>query len=217
MQAETAPLHRCVGEVVSEVNALKTSSDLNIERIRRLEVQMTAGSSGDARPEPHDPARRRVHFIGSGNQNSVDARIIAMEGVMKMHFPEMRPSCINLFPDKAGRASVNGYVELGSPTQVRIITEQVRALSLQVDCHKGVKIKSALMEIDRNRNWALLKAEELIKASPCSHAKNVTVKRGDKVGAVRGVYVDDSVAFSQAQSFARGGTFHCTFADLQLP
>ena len=81
---------------------------------------------------------------------------------------------------------------------MRIITEQVRALYLQVDGHKGVKIKSALMEIDRNRNWALLKTEELIKASPFSHAKNVTVKRCDKACAVRGVYVDDSVAVSQA-------------------
>ena len=73
---------------------------------------------------------------------------------------------------------------------------------------KGVKIKSAWTEIDRNRNWALLKAEELIKASPFSHAKNVTVKRYDKAGAVRGVYVDDSVSFSQSQRFARGGTYH---------
>ena len=30
-------------------------------------------------------------------------------------------------------------------------------------------------------------------------------------------YGDDSVAFSQAQLFARGGTFHSIFVDLQLP
>ena len=91
----------------------------------------------------------------------MDDRIAAMDRFMKTHFPEMRPCCVNLFPDKAGRSSLNGYVELGSPMQVRMITEQVRELSLQLDGHKGVKIKPALTDIDRNRNWALQKAEEL--------------------------------------------------------
>ena len=116
MQAETAPLHRGVGEVVSEVKAFKKSSDLSTDRISRLEVQMAAGSSCDARPEPHDPARRRVAFVGFGNQTSVDDRITAMDGFMKTDFLEMRPLCINLFLDKAGRASVIGHVEFGYPT-----------------------------------------------------------------------------------------------------
>ena len=73
------------------------------------------------------------------------------------------------------------------------------------------------MEIDRIRNLALLKVEELINASLFSHKNNVTVKRCETVGAVRGVYVDDVVACSRAQRFAKGCTFHCLFADLQLP
>ena len=79
-----------------------------------------------------------------------------------------------------------------------MITKQVRKLSLQLDGHKGVKIKPALTDIDRNRNWALQKAGELIKASPFCNSKNVSVKRRDKAGAVRGVYVDDVVTFYQA-------------------
>ena len=61
-----------------------------------------------------------------------------------------------------------------------------------------MKIKCALTEIDRIRNCALLKVEELINASLFSHKNTVTVKRGETVGAVRGVYVEDSVAVSQA-------------------
>ena len=71
-------------------------------------------------------ADRRVAFIGFGNQTPMDDRIAAMDDFMNKHFPEMRTSCTNLFPDKTGRASVNVYVELGSPAQVRVITEQVQ-------------------------------------------------------------------------------------------
>ena len=146
----------------------------------------------------------------------MDDRIAAMDGFMKAHFPEMRRSCTNLLADKAGRASVNGYVELASLMQARMITEQVRAFCLQLHGHKSAEIKSALTDIDRNRNWALVKAKELIEASPFRHAKIVLVKREAPGGTVRGVYGDDIVTLSQAQRFTKGGTFHRAFADLQL-
>ena len=57
-QSEIGRLYR--GEVVSDINVLKNSSDLNTDRISCLKVQIAAGSLGDARPELHDPVRRRV-------------------------------------------------------------------------------------------------------------------------------------------------------------
>ena len=70
-----------------------------------------------------------------------------------------------------------------------------------------------MTDIDRSRNWALMKAEELVKASPLSSDKTVSVKRGDK----RGVYVNDVVVFSQEMRFGRGVTFHGAYAGLKLP
>ena len=105
VQAETTPLHRSVAAVVSEVKVLKQGSAQIEDQISRLEVQVSTGSSGDARSEPHDPARRRIAFIGFGNHTTVDGRIAAMDTFMRAHFPEMRPMCTNLFPDKFGRPS----------------------------------------------------------------------------------------------------------------
>ena len=59
VKAETTPLHRSVAAVVSEVMDLKEGLAQIADRISRLEVQVSTGSSGDARSEPHDPARRR--------------------------------------------------------------------------------------------------------------------------------------------------------------
>ena len=44
--------------------------------------------------------------------------------------------------------------------------------------HAGVKIKAALTDIDRARNWALATAEELIKACPSAQGKIVKTEKG---------------------------------------
>ena len=89
----------------------------------------------------------------------------------------------------------------------------IESQSMQLENHKTVNIRAALTDIDRSRNWALVKAEELVKASALSSDKTVSVKRGDK----RGVYVNDSAAFTQAERRARSGTFIGEFVHLSLP
>ena len=96
-----------------------------------------------------------------------------------------------------------------------MITEGVRSRKLVLDGHAAVKIKPALTDIDKNRNWALSKAEEFVKASPLSSEKSVTVQKGDRSGSVRGVYV--IAAFTQADRFAKGGSFVGSFSHLKLP
>ena len=98
-----------------------------------------------------------------------------------------------------------------------MITEGVRSRKLVLDGHAAVKIKPALTDIHKNRNWALSKAEELVKASPLSSEKSVTVQKGDRSGSVRGVYVNDIAAFTQADRFAKGGSFVGSFSHLKLP
>ena len=101
---------------------------------------------------------------------------------MKEHFINFRPVAINLFPNKSGKPSVNGFVEMCVPQQIRILLEAVRSRSSQVSGHAGVKIKAALTDIDSARNWALATAEELIKACPSAHGTSVKTEKGGGKG-----------------------------------
>ena len=207
VQAELAPVHNTLRQYSADVGSVN-------DRVGRLELH---SGTGAARPEPHDPARRRVAFIGFGAQTAVDERVSAMDNFIKSHFPNIRPSCVNLFPDKTGQPSLHGFVEFGSPQQARMITEGVRSRKLVLDGHAAVKIKPALTDIDKTRNWALSKAREIVQASPLNSEKSVTVQKGDRSGSVRGVYVNDIAAFTQADRFAKGWSFVGSYSHLKLP
>ena len=43
-------------------------------------------------------------------------------------------------------------------------TAVMRLRKLVLDCHAAVKIQHTLTDIDKNRNWALSKVEEVVKA-----------------------------------------------------
>ena len=98
-----------------------------------------------------------------------------------------------------------------------MLTEGMRTRKLVLDGHAADKVRPALTDIDKNRNWALSKANEIVKASPLSSEKTVIVQKGDRGGSVRGVYVNDIAAFTQADRFAKGGSFVCSYAHLKLP
>ena len=92
---------------------------------------------GIAHPEPHDPARRVV-FLGFGAQILLDERTSAMDNFMQMHFPNIRPSCVDLFLNKTGQASVNVFNKLCSSQQARMLTEGVRTRNLILNDHAAV-------------------------------------------------------------------------------
>ena len=168
----------------------------------------------------YDPARRRIALIGFGSATTADERIAAMDKFMKEHFMDFRPVAINLFPNKSGKPSVNGFVEMCTPQQIRIFVEAVRSRSLQVSGHTGVKIKAALTDIDRARNWALTTAEEIIKACPSAHGKTVKTEKGGGKGekaVIRGIYVNGAIAYSQGERFSKHGMFVGELSNLKLP
>ena len=65
-----------------------------------------------------------------------------------------------------------------APSQIRIILEAVKDRSLKLSEHTGVKIKGALTDIDRARNWALATAEEHIQSCPNAHGTVVKIEKG---------------------------------------
>ena len=96
VQAELAPVHNTLRQYSADVGSMA-------ERMSRIESRMDAGGvTTEARPEIHDPARRRVAFTGFGAQTSAHDRISAMEVFMRDHFPAIKLVSVNLFRVKKG-------------------------------------------------------------------------------------------------------------------
>ncbi len=93
-----------------------------------------------------------------------------------------------------------------------MISDTTKSRGLLVPQNAGVRIKPARTEIDTNRVWALREAEGIIKRSPKSFGKSVTVQRSEG----RGVYVDGVVAFEQPGRYSRDGVFRGEFSELKL-
>ncbi len=216
VQAETAPLHSAVGHIARDVVELQRGQVIDSDRLGKLESRVEAGhpsgASSEPGPELHDPARRRVAFTNFPSNTTIPERIEAMDAFMATHFSDLKPLLTNLFPDKTGKPSRNGFVELVSPKQARFVTDATKSRGLVVAGYGAVEVKPALTDIDRNRIWALRTAEEIIRKSPKAHGKWVTVKKTDG----RGVYVDGAPVFIQPLRYARDGIFQGQFADLTL-
>ncbi len=215
VQAETAPLHDGFQRLSSNFTALAKDSFEQFDRVGRLESRMdswAASSGSEPGPDLNDVARRQVAFIGFGEATTFTERIAAMDAFMATHFADIKTVHTNLFPDKTGRPSRNGFVQFGSPKQASYIADAVKSRSLKVGGHNAVEVKRALTEIDRNRNWALRTAEGIVRKSPKAHGKAVSVKKADG----RGVYVDSVPAFVQPQRHARDGIFQGEFSGLSL-
>ena len=181
-------------------------------KMASLEARLTASPAASAGRNPHDPALRRLAFIGFPESMYDTQRIEVMEAFMKWNFASERFSHADHFPDKNGFPSNNGFVEFGSNKHARRIAEEVKKRNLKVYNHLGVTVKPALTEVDLNRNWALRVAEKKIREDANSANKAVVVKKGEG----RGVYVNDVKVFAQEPRYAKDGQFTGAFAHLTL-
>ena len=141
-----------------------------------------------------------------------EERMAAMKAFMSTNFPKIQYLHASLFPDKNGEPTANGFVEFASPKQARIVTTSVRSKDLKVSGHAAVKIKPAKTDIDMNRDWVLRSAGELVRKSPLSSGKVVTVKKAEG----RGVYVNEALVFEQPGRYSRDGIFLGEFSDSKL-
>ena len=149
--------------------ALESDATRNVNRANRaaaelaqLKHRLAALTVSEARPEIHDPARRRISFIGFAESLTIASRICSMDAFMRQHFPEMKPVGVNLLASNDGRPSKHGFVECGSPQQARTILELIKKRNLHIAAHADVQIKQALTDIDRNGNLAIHAAEHKI-------------------------------------------------------
>ena len=160
-----------------------------------------------------DPAKKRVAFLGWPDTFSADARIKHIEALLSQHAPAMRVIDIdNIYQGPYGQRTLTkgAYAEFPSPDSAR------RALNLLKDAKKEVgdttiSIKPARTKINSQRNYSLKKAEELIKSSPDSQGKQVSISWD-----TRAVTVNQADAFTQSKG-DNGGTFLAPYDQLSLP
>ena len=95
------------------------------------------------------------------------------------------------------------------------IVEECVAQKWKVEGFPDVKIKRAKAAVDRNRDWALRRADELVKQHPAASSKRVEVERGSSTRE-RGIYVDGVRVFEQILRFSKDGVFLQAFTSLSL-
>ena len=202
VQAETAPMHRNMQQMMQNMGQLES----------RVTALSSAGgfSSG---PNPHDSAHRQVAFVGFPKEVDSARRIEAMSRFMKEHFANMQIKHIDVSLTKDGEMSTHGFVELGSKHHVRHLMSMVKSRNLKLTDFDKVTIKFENTDIDKNRNWALKTAEELIKSDPAARGKAIEQKRSKD----RGIYVGGVAAFVQRERYSKGGEFVGCFTHLCLP
>ena len=111
--------------------------------------------------------------------------------------------------------SKHGYVQFADSKYAKRVIDECKSAEHRVVGFPEVKIKRANSAVDRNRDWALYHAEELIKKHPSAVGKAVVRERGSATRE-RGVYVDGINVFEQMGRYTRDGVFLHDFANLRL-
>ena len=138
-----------------------------------------------------------------------------MKCFIAANFPKITPTCINLFSDKNGEPSVHGFVQVVDSKCAKRIIDESNSKQLKLADFKDLKIKRAKSAVDRNRDWALYRAEEIIKQQPSVVGKAVVRERGSD-SHVRGRYVDGVRAFEQSGRYSKDCIFLHAFAALSF-
>ena len=89
----------------------------------------------------------------------------------------------------------------------------MRSTKMEVDGVPNVRVKRPKAAVDLNRDWALHKAEELVKQHPAAAGKAVDMERGSSTRE-RGIYADGVRVFEQLGRFSKDGVFLHAFASL---
>ena len=216
VRAETEPLHNAISQMHSNVEKLSHDTHQVSERMGKLEGRISQSSGvGEPLRDHNDPAYAQIAFLYFPTESSVYQRLKAMQQFISTHFPKVTPLCTNLFSDSKGEPSVHGFVQVVDSKSAKRIVEECVAQKWKVEGFPEVKIKRAKAAVDRNRDWALRRAEELVKQHPAASSKRVEVERGSSTRE-RGIYADGVRVFEQIGRFSKDGVFLQAFNSLSL-
>ena len=190
-------------------------------RLKRAESQIAALLR---QSDKHDPAHKRLAFIGFSNATGSEARKVAMELFLREHAPSHAPRAYGNFTSWSSETSGRiisrvSYAEFESSNAAEAALKNIKAKvpkcekdGVAIAGSEHMKIRRAKSQLNIDRDTALRKAEEIIKAAPAAAGK--TVER--KGYADRSVLVNGEVAFQQDKKGV-SGIFFAPFADLSIP
>ena len=155
-----------------------------------------------------DPNRTRVSFIGFPDALSASARTEAIAKFMREYPSHKYTTIDHEYRGKAGERTIKkvSYVEFASQDAAKKFSNEADATKFPI---KDIMVKPALSKINRQRNYAVQKAEEIIKAKFPN--KDAQFDRKDRT-----LSIDGAAVFKQVPN-ELGGTFSGVMAGSNLP
>ena len=160
-----------------------------------------------------DPAFKRIAVVGFPEAMDANARIRELEAIAATVPGSNAAFADNFYAGPQNRRSITkvGFLEFRTEDAAKKFLDRVPSKTAELSDGSTVKIKRALSEFNKQRNWSLRKAEELIKGDPAARNRRVAIDFGSRT-----VTVDASTAFEQGRD-ETGGSFKGAFSTLALP
>ena len=166
-----------------------------------------------------DPALRRASFIGWPTNVSAEKRMELMCGFMDTKYKKVRfVDCGHDYtgPYNDRKLSKTSWVEFSNTDTTKAFLKTVASDNAEITVDgSSVKVKPARTQIQKKRNYGLIRASELIKASGEGAGKNVKIEFKVPDSKERHVTVDGAVGFCQNQNDTIG-VFRAPFQALSI-
>ena len=203
--------------IAEAVDPLKSEIHDLSSRLDTVEHQIASGPTSPQRPQAPprvpDPAVKQIAFVGWPDSTSAAERFRKIEEFLAENAKGFRAvSFDNVYkgPYNDRKLTKVAYAEFASSDSRREALNSISGKSLSVQ-GQTISIKNARTKVNGQRNYALRKAKELLKASDVNTGKTVEIK-----WAERCVSVNDVAAFSQAKTDI-SGSFLPPYSAMSLP
>ena len=208
LKAELEELKQKQGLLEAKHEALEAE----LKALRERQGATTTTTTSPFLPSAFDPATKRAAFIGWPDTVAANERFQQMEALVISSFSNFKPLIyLNDYKGpynnrKLGNVS---FVEFGNQDTARNFVKAVEESGVAVETQgKKLLVKQAQTQKQKARNWALRKAEELVKGKP--GATGVQLEWKERKVTAGGVD-----AFTQGKDNL--GSFVGDFSDLKLP
>ena len=230
--AAIAALSRKIDRLSSEVATKKDVRDHVTEQLKlvtneiadlrqRVESMEAPWPTSDIPPEMRqsmdhlmtlsrqmDPNMKRVSFLGLRDDATDTSRRDAMTNFLRKYPHHKYESLGHEYKGKPGERIMKNvsYVKFASTDAAKSFMKEAGSGQFPI---QGITVKPALSKINRQRNYAIRKAEEMIKERAPGKEVKADLKQ-------RIVTLEGSTVFEQTSS-ELGGTFRGTMSSLRLP
>ena len=213
-------ISEAVDPLKDHVCELQKSSVIHDNRIGKLETAVSKMRVGGGQRSANDLAHLRVSFAGFKDPD-LDARFEAIRLFMEKYFESESWACIDTRmrgPKDDQKPSDESFVQFFCPQARERVLKAI--LQKKIGSFKNAKGDNIVVnryktDWQRGRDWAMRKAEALIKEK-LERNKTHSKVEYKKTKEERKIIVGDRVAFLQTR-LDEHGVFQKDFADLKLP